>query len=538
VGLSQSSSYLAFPAGLKKSSFLKSRSAQIPCVCPERMRDLLDLVQIVTRNKLRAVELMGDQSNGTSKLQEFYDLLADGRFTEDDEAAEHFYGADKQSPSYQKLRKTLKDRLVNSLFVIDLKQASYTDRQKAYYECYKEWAAVKILFGKNAPTAATGIARKLLKIAKQYEFTELAIDICHTLRLFHGTIEGDYKKYQQYNEDFKAYEQLWLQENRAEEYYIELSIGFINSKATKTEFQDKAKAYYGAVREALEQYDSYQLHLCGRLIEASIHTSVNDYQGTLVVCQRAIDFFEKKAFIASVPLQIFHYQKFICHVQLRQFDEARQEAAKCLKYLEEGKFNWFKVYELSFLLHTHDGAYAEARDILNNIMAHPAFSSLPENVQETWKISEAYLHFLELAGKLPPQSAKEAKASNFRLAKFLNEMQVFTKDKQGMNIPIILIELLLGIANQRHDELIDRVEAIDKYRTRYMRDAETQRSNFFLKMLLQIPKNAFRRADVEAKAQEDYQNLLALPIEMANQTFEIEIIPYERLWGYALELLE
>jgi hypothetical protein len=358
------------------------------------------------------------------------------------------------------------------------------------------------------------------------------------LRLFHGTIEGDYKKYQQYNEDFKVYEQLWLQENRAEEYYIELSIGFINSKAAKTEFQKKAKAYHEAVREALEQYDSYQLHLCGRLIEASIHTSVNDYQGTLEVCRRAIDFFEKKDFTASVPLQIFHYQKFICHVQLRQFDEARQEAAECLKYLEEGKFNWFKVYELSFLLHTHDGGYTEARDLLNKIMAHPTFSTLPDNVQETWKISEAYLHFLELAGKLPPQSGKAAKTSSFRLSKFLNEMQVFSKDKQGMNIAIILIELLLGIANQSYDELIDRVEAIDKYRTRYMRDEETQRSNFFLKMLLQIPKNAFRRAAAETKAQDDFQALLALPIEMANQTFEIEIIPYEKLWKYTLELIE
>ncbi len=501
------------------------------------MRDLADLVNIVTRTKLRSVELMGDNSDGSSKLQEFYDLVAEGRFSDDDEAAGYFYGADKNAPSYQKLRKTLKDRLVNSLFVIDLKQASYTDRQKAYYECYKEWAAAKILFGKNARTAAAGIARKLLKIARKYEFTELIVDICHTLRLFHGTIEGDYKKYQQYNEDFKAYEQLWIQENRAEEYFIELSIGFINSKATKTEFQDKARAYYAEVQPALEQYGSYQLHLCGRLIEVSIFTAVNDYRSTLSVCDRAIAFFEKKDFTAGVPLQVFHYQKFICHVQLREFDNARMAAEQCLKYLEEGKFNWFKLYELYFLLYTHSGEYEKARQILNRIMSHANFPELPANVQETWKISEAYLYFLECAGKLGPQSKDAEQASSFRLSKFLNEMQVFSKDKQGMNIPILILELLLGIASGKYDELIDRVEAIDKYRARYMREGDIARSNYFLKMLLQIPKNAYRRAAVEAKAAEDYNALSAMPIEMANQTFEIEIIPYGKLWEYVLSLL-
>src|SRR5690606_25061490 len=136
--------------------------------------------------------------------------------------------------------------------------------------------AAKILFGKNARTAAAGLGRQLLKIARKYEFTELMVDICHTLRLYYGTIEGDYKKYQQYNEEFKLHEQLWLAENRAEEFYIDLSIGFINSKAAKAEFKNKASEYYGQIKEYLEQYDSYQLHLCGRLIEASIYTSVND----------------------------------------------------------------------------------------------------------------------------------------------------------------------------------------------------------------------------------------------------------------------
>lgn len=501
------------------------------------MKDLIDLVQVVTRTKLRAVELIGDPGEGNSKLQEFYDLVSEGKFADDDEAAEYFYGKTKTNPSYQKLRKTLKDRLVNSLFVIDLKQASYNDRQKAYYEAYKEWAAAKILFGKNARTVAAALARKLLKIARKFEFTELMVDIAHTLRLYYGTIEGDEKKYEQYNEEFKTYEQLWLVENRAEEFFIELSMGFINSKATKTAFQDRARKYYEQVKDALEKYDSYQLHLCGRLIEVSIHTSINDYEKTLDVCDRAIAFFEKKSFVARVPLQVFLYQKFICHVQLRQFEKAKKAAQDCLPYLEEGSFNWFKVYELYFLLYAHSGQYEQANEILTMAMGHPSFEGLPGNVQETWKISEAYLYFLECAGHLAAPDKEKQNGRSFRLSKFLNEMEVFSKDKHGMNIAILIIEILLGIAQERYDELIDRVEAVEKYRNRYLREEGVERANHFLRMLLQIPKNAFRREEAGAKAREDQLALQALPIEMANQTYEIEVIPYEKLWEITLEIL-
>ncbi|MCB0548497.1 MAG: hypothetical protein KDD19_13025 [Phaeodactylibacter sp.] len=501
------------------------------------MKDLIDLVQIVTKTKLRAVELIGDSWEGTSKLQEFYDLVTEGRFADDEEAAEYFYGKTKSYPGYQKLRKTLKDRLVNSLFVIDLKQSSYNDRQKAYYEAYKEWAAAKILFGKNARTAAAGLGRKLLKIARKFEFTELMVDISHTLRLYYGTIEGDEKKYQQYNEEFKTYEQLWIAENRAEEFFINLSIGFINSKATKAEFKERAVAYYNQIKDSLEKYDSYQLHLCGRLIEVSIHTSVNEYEETLDVCGRAIAFFQQKSFVAGVPLQVFLYQKFICLVQLRRFEEAKEAAKACLPHLDEGSFNWFKVYELYFLLYTHSGQYAHANDILNRVMAHPKFEDLPVNVQETWKISEAYLYFLECTGHLTVHEAEEQKARNFRLSRFLNEMEVFSKDKQGMNIAILIIELLLGIAQEKYGQLIDRVEAVEKYRSRYLREEGVERANHFLRMLLQIPKNAFRREEALAKAREDQLALEAIPIEMANQTFEIEVIPYEKLWEITLEVL-
>lgn len=498
------------------------------------MRDLLDLVQVVTRTKLKSVSQINLSNNGTSKVQEFYNLLSDGNIESDEQAADFFYDSEKQNASYQKLRKTLKDRLINSLFVIDLKKPSYTDRERAYYEACREWAATKILFGKQARTVAVSLSRKLLKIAQKFEFTELVTDINHTLRLYHGTVDGDRKKYQQYNQLFKKYQEIWNEENRVEELYLELSIESVNSKATKTEIQNFAVASYQKIKESLNKYDSYHIHLCGRLIEVSQYSSINDYENTLQVCNDAIEFFEKKKYVARVPLQIFFYQKLICHLQLRNFKEAKEAASYCEKYLEKGAFNWFKLKELMALVLMHSAEYKAARKLVDEMMLNEKFQTLPDNIQESWKISRAYIYYLEFIGHLP---ASEKTEKGFRLARFLNEMEIFTKDKKGMNIPILILDLVWNIANKEHDKLIDRVEGLEKYRSRYLRGEQTQRSNLFLKLLLHLPKNAFQKKIALKKAKKDFEALQSLPIEIANQTFEIEIIPYEKLWFMVLETI-
>lgn len=501
------------------------------------MKDLMELSQIVTKTKLNTLELPGILGPRNSKLQQFYDLILDGRFKEDEDASLFFYAKEKLDPAYQKLRKTLKDRLTNLLFLIDLDAPAYTDRQKAYYECYKEWAAAKILYGKNARTAANSLSRKILKIARKYEFTELRLDICHNLRLYYGTIEGDVKMFQQYNEEFNAAVQLWLEENKAEELYILLIIGFINSKSTKKDFQETARVYHQQLIPALEKFDSHQLHFYGRLIEVAIYTSVNDYLNTLNVCNAAIAFFEQKEFTANTALNVFQYEKLICYLQLRQFNEAITTADLCLNYLEEGTFNWFKLYELYFLVYMHSTRYAEAAERLKTALEHPSFDKLPENIQETWKIFEAYTFFLETIGLLENNGQEGPLHKNFRMTKFLNEMRVFSKDKQGMNIPILMLEILMAIGKKQYSELIDRLEAIDKYRRRYLNGTETERTNLFLKMLLQLPKNGFQKDSIVLKTQDCLKALNVLPIEIANQAHEIEIIPYEKLWQIVLNTI-
>ena len=127
---------------------------------------------------------------------------------------------------------------------------------------------------------------------------------------------------------------------------------------------------------------------------------------------------------------------------------------------------------------------------------------------------------------------------SFRLKKFLNDIPIFSRDKRGYNIPVLIIQILFLIVNKKYERLSDRMEAIEKYTTRYLKKNENFRSNCFIKMLLQIPKRNFHRVAVERHAKKYRDKLKSVPLSIANQAYEVEIIPYAHLWEYVLESLD
>lgn len=503
------------------------------------MDELRELVSIVTRQKLKAASMLSAKALQPGPLSmRLYDLVAEGKVRTDEEAmAELYPGAKPSNVSYLRIRKALRDYLVRMLLVIDLNLPHYSSRQKAYFDCHKEWAAIKILVGKNAHRATLAVAADLLRTALRFDLTELALDVTRSLRLYYGSIEGDLKKYEQYGKQVRRLEDIFRYENLAEEYYTELVIRFVNDKSTKKEVAQQAKKYFSQLEKALDEYDTYRLHFTGRLVEIMIHTSINDYKATIDICDKAIRFFDAKKYEAKIPLQAFLYQEMVCYVQLRDYARGRKAADRGLILLENGSFNWFKYQELLLLLSLHAGEYQEAYDIYKTTIQHRRFNGLPGGIKQTWKIFEAYLFYLIDVGRITPP-ADDKIISRIRIMRFLNDVPIFSKDKRGLNIPILIFHILYLILTKRYDEVIDRNEAIEKYSTRYLKKDDNYRSNCFIKMLLQIADAGFHKTAVIRHAEKFVKMLAKMPLDFANQSHDIEIIPYEQLWKMALDSLE
>ncbi len=498
------------------------------------MHELKELIFFIDKHLGKKAALAREKK--ASKLQQLYEGTLSNTWSGDEAAFEALYAHEGESPSaYRKLKMTLKNRLIELLFSINLKQSDSTDRQKASFTCYKEWAAAKLLLSKNVRVNGIELCSKVLKDAMKFEFSDLCRDASATLRIHYGTIEGDERKFNYYNDLYKKYNYLCQKEELAEEYFTYLTIHYVNVRKLDAAIHENAKTYYQELKADLQQHHSYRLHLYGRLVQMTIYRSINDYQETLNVCKAAIDFFKEKAYTANAPLQIFYYEMFETYINLKNYEEAIKIAKILDKYIEPGIFNWFKYQELSFLLFTHTKRYQEAFQVFQSVTNNNQFQFLPTHVTETWKIFEAYLSFLLKTNVLQLSTPVTLK---FKVGKFLNEIEVFSKDKAGMNIAILIAQLLFSILQKEHGDAADQVEAINKYCARHLAYYSARRSYCFIKMLLQIPLNHYRYSDIVKKTASLLQELHSFPLQISSQSLEVEIIPYEALWDIVLSTLD
>lgn len=494
------------------------------------MQALKELALLLQQHNLHP---FGNAQESNSKLRVLFEGIAKGKFKSDAEACLALYKEGPKSPKFRKLKSDLRVKLQESVLQMTPSDSHSSDYQRAYHECHKEWLIVRILTGHNANTAAIMLATKLLRQAEKYEFTLLCMDVASYLRIQYGLRESNDRKFREANQLFSRFKAIYEAESLAEELYTDLIVSYVNNRSGQAAINHKAQEYYDCVKEPLEKFATYRLHLYGNLISLIRFTSINDYPKTLENCEKAIAFFQSKPYEARVPLQIFYYQRLICNIQLRQFEAGQESADYCMSLMNEGTFNWFKYRELYLQLSMHTSQYEEAIKILFNTLKNPRFEFLPDNAKELWRIYESYVYYLGVAGKVRLPAGHV-----FKLGKFINETPIFSKDKSGLNISIIIIRLLLLLQERKYDKLLDEVEAIDQYTYRHLRGKNTQRSYFFIRLLLQIPMGAFDPQMIHNKAKHYIARLNSIPLQVANQTHEIEILPYEDLWRFALKSLE
>jgi hypothetical protein len=499
------------------------------------MRDLAELVGLINKTKLKSNDIMKSVIEPGSKMDVLFNALLDKTIKSDDDAKALFPA--NEAVNITNLKSKLKERLLDAIFLLDFKDANFSTRQKAFFECYKKWSAAMTLLIRNAKITGIDQLERLLRHAKYFEFTELTLDILRVLRLQYSTVDGDIEKYEDIKKQYLQYEQIWLMESKAEFYYSELMAQYTNSKSTKTEVMDQAKAYYEELAGYMQDCPSFKLHLFGRMVHLLIYNSVNDYVNTARLCEDAIAFFDKKEYDSGLPLQVFYYNLVVCYLQLGEFEKGQQVISRCEYYFEEGSFNWFKLQELFFSLAIKTAHYEEAYTLWEKVTNYPQFKDKQPQIVEMWSIFQAYVFYLIRVGKIPENVLSE-KSKKFKMAKFINDLVLFTKDKRGMNISILIIQILYAIADRDYKKSMDRIDGIDKYCSRYLKENDTFRSNCFIKMLLQIPIANFHREATARKAERYLKALQSQEIGAASQAHEIEIVPYEALWEMAIESLQ
>lgn len=497
------------------------------------MNDLTDLIDFIQKTKFKSNTLLEALVRPGSQLGKLYHAIAQNQIQSDHDLLALFPELGGDIGKLTVLKNRLKNRLCDAVFLLDFREESHPDRQTAFVECLKKWSSAMILISKNIRSIGVKQLENLLRHTLDFEFTELSMNIIRTLELYYGTIEGDQRKYNELETQLTQLEALWLAERQSERLYSDLVINYVNFRADKHQAAIKAEEYFARVEPLMNRYAAFKVHFFGYLIKTIIFDSRNDYAGMEQVCAQAIEFFNGKQYRSGMVLQTFYYHIITCCLYTRQFEKGQGYVLTLEKMLEENSFNWFKLQELYVMMSMHTGNYSVAAGTLCRVLSNPHLGSQPAHIEEFWKIVEAYIQYLILTGEIDSRNPALI-SSAFKISRFLNEVPLLSKDKRGMNIAILIIQFLFYVAQNRQEECENRIDALKKYCTRYLNDHNTLRSRYFIKMLIQIPLNAFDLNKVQQKTADIFKSLLEIPWYTVNQHREIEIVPYESLWPLVL----
>jgi hypothetical protein len=501
------------------------------------MKELSQIVKIIDKNKPKKVEVLGNE-DADSPHAELYNLLKEGKITTDEEAAAHFYKDSKAvgQSAFRQFKSRFKERLINTLFFLKKDSDEANDLQYGTLDVHKEWAAINILYTKGGFKLAAKLAEDLLPDAIKYEVTEIVIYIADRLRQGYGTQIADQNRYVELKKLQEEYMELWRLEILARETFHNIRMDYIKSSTVQTHSIEKAQAGWAMLQPYLEKKPSYQFITYAYSVAlAQYGNSPEDLQRIIALCDEAIAVLSQKAFNPTRQIATFMNQKIACYAQLKEQTAGENVAKQVLSLQTEGSFSWFKTLEHQVLLAFNTKEYAKAFAIWQEAQSHKSYKSLDLQHYEIWQLFGAYLYFLAVSGKIEAQTMKE---TNFKARKFLNDIPTFNTDKEGMNVPSLIVQIAILIAEKKHDTIPDRLEALNKYWRRYIKKIDTPyRGYCFIKMLQELPKGNYKRISIEARTKTMLKELMAVPPDTEVKDFRSEVIPLEDLWAILLTLM-
>lgn len=506
----------------------------------KKMEELIKISEVLNGYRIRKVDIVGNEDS-ESRYTEFFTLLKEGKISNDAEAAKHFYGAtaSERSFAYREFKSNFRERLINTLFFIDMHHPNFNDLETATMNIQKEWAAINILFAKGDLRLPVQLAERLLPTAIKFELTEIVVYITDRLKNSYGGQIGNIKKYTYYKRLQKEHMAIWQAEIQAKDLYQELRMHFIKSAAHKPFVAEIAKEGLAELQPALEKYGTSRLIFYAYIAKIGQYTTVNDYGTALKLCDEAIESFKKKPYEAQRLMNTFLNQKLVCLIQLRAYQDGTALVEEILAVQTEGSLTWFKTLEHATILAFHTKQYKDAYKFYQKARKNPQFLTLELRHLEIWHLYKGYLFFLISLGEIKGLTLKNAEFEDFKMIRFLNDVNVLGRDTTGMHISVLIIQLAIHLLEGKFGKVIDSIDALTRFRQRHVSKAHVlYRHNLFIKMLSQIPRSGFSKQSAKRLTEVSLRNLKAAPIQTDGQSFQAEVIPLEDVWDLLVNMLK
>ena len=502
------------------------------------IQELKELIHIVTKQKVSQIEILTESSQLDTKSRRLLEGLRNETITSDEEAMQLLYPEGKRQ-TYQKLKNRLYNRLLNTLFFIDVKKYNKGEAGKIKDSLYKEYSQIMLIRGQGHRELAINMATKLLEKSMRYEAFDISLLLSNILEEFYSVWQPN-KRLLSYYANVYDETAKKIRELRSITFIWTGLVESLMARRTNV-LNEESSSYYIEELTKLNRIEGSSFLFNYRLYSSWIvfYWLKQDYHKQLEICKRALKSIRTSNQKDSIHGLSFINYKGIAELNLRDYKSAENTLNSILyEYpLTPGKVHWLNIQNYLFLVKILRRKYYDAFEILYKVVNLRNFKKTDKKWREPWLIKEAYINLLIKIGKIDLEKLQGKKIRKFRLSKFVNDVPLFFKDKRGQNVSILIAQFIFLLIENKTNAMHDRLDGLKQYSYRYLRNDSTFRSNCFIKMLLKIPGAGFHPVRVENHTKDLKKKLLSTPMMISEQSYEVEIIPYEDLWEIVMEIL-
>jgi len=499
------------------------------------MDELLHLAGFVDRNKLDD-SVLKNKSGRDSSYKKLYRGIISGKVKSDKQAENYLFNS-KNYNGLWRAKSQLREKLLELVMSVNLNNTNFSSLKKHHLLAWKHFTVAEFLSKNGFRQVSIPLLVETIKIAHKIDNTELVILISSKLYRHYAFIELSNSKYKKYEKILFESLEIFKYEMEANKYYVELSHLDAQGLSNNKLFLEKLNDCCDALNKVKKEIKSFKFYYVKFSIHSTKYFYEKNYHKLLKNANNAIYFFSKKPYSTYLVEISFMTDKIYGNIMLKQHHNAEALINSLIPNIAKYTFAYYKAQYFHFFNYITWEKYDKLFPVINKII-HDSKLKLFNLQYENWKIREAYVHFLIEAGKIKLTEKDMEHYKSFKLAKFLNDVPMFSKDKRGKNISILVVQMLFFIVRGKYDEAIDRIDSLKQYTYRYLRNDDTFRSNCFIKMLINIPQANFHPVGINLRSKDLEKKLRNHEFIFHGINKEVEVIPFHDLWSIIIDVLD
>lgn len=492
------------------------------------MDDLKILIRLSDRLKSQF-----EEPNRTRILEMEYVIRKN--IEKDEESIRKILFPQIQNKNYFGVLKTrLNQELFDRILVDSGKKENISNRLNQLFDIQRKFIVASILNEKNERILSIKMFEKIFKQCLKWEYTFYTMMISRTLYAHYSFFEPNRYKMHLYKTALQDSEKLLVYENKIFSVNAEISHLYqVNRSGLTNKNLETFKNLMKDVMDIHHSYESYNIKLYTYDLIAFYFLTIRDYDKVIEIAEEGKKYFSSKYFKDTRGIIINNINIINAFIYKNELDKSLTILNETLTFITEGTRIWVRLKSFEYVIYTLQNKY----ESLYRVYRETEPKVKLDIDKEEWLIRSAYIHFLIRMGKITIPEKDGKKPYSFVLSKFLNSVTFYSKDKSGLNISVIIIQILFYFLEKKWDKVLDKIEGLKQYTFRYLTKDESMRSNCFIKMLIAAEKANFNRQLTITYTKSHYEKMIKSPYVLSENSAFVEIIPYETLWNITLELL-